>query len=161
MKNFTKPELIKSLIMPLFTLVYGAVALVKDNPFGSMVFVGYTAVRSTYFPLAMLFFGGLLPVLLTIMSNIHTERYFFKRLCMYGVCFALSFIGGQLTFGILSTLLFITIFGGDVVYELIKVMDEDTSKGERSVILLSDFFIWFCIDYFLMAFRELGSITFL
>lgn len=75
--------------------------------------------------------------------------------------YVFSFVGGQLTFGKLSTLLFVTIFGGNIVYELIKVMDGDASKGERAVILLSDFFIWFCIDYFLMAFRELGTMTFL
>lgn len=80
---------------------------------------------------------------------------------MSGVCFVLVFLGGQLTFGIVSTLLFVAIFGGDIVYELVKVMDEDTTKGERAVILLSDFFIWFCVDYIIMAFCELGTMTLL
>lgn len=161
MKNFTLPQLIKSLVMPLLTLGYGAVALVGEAFAGAEAFTGFSAVRAILTPLVMIVLGGLVPVLLTILKNIHTERYFLKRLCMWGVCFALVFLGGQLTFGIVSTLLFVAIFGGDIVYELVKVMDEDTTKGERAVILLSDFFIWFCVDYILMAFRELGTMTLL
>lgn len=161
MKNFTPPQLIKSLIMPLFTLTYGAAALVGEAFAGAEAFTGFAAVRAILTPLLLIVFGGLVPVLLTILKNIHTERYFLKRLCMYGVCLALVFLGGQLTFGIISTLLYVAIFGGDIVYELVKVMDEDTTKGERAVILLSDFYIWFCMDYFLMAFSELGTMTFL
>ncbi len=161
MKNFTASQLIKSLIMPIGTFLFGAFGLGGEIISGSVYFTGYAAVRSLYYPLAVIVFGGILPIVMTIFRNIHTEQYFFKRLFMYGVCFMLSIIGGQMSFGILSTLLFIVILGVDVVYELVRVMDEDTAKGERVVMLLSDFFIWFCIDYFLMAFRELGSMTLL
>lgn len=161
MKNFTLPQLIKSLVMPLVTLSYGAAALADEISSGVTGFIGFTAVRSLYFPLAVIILGGLLPVLLTLLKNIHTEQYFKQRLYLYGGCFVLGIAGRLLNFGIVSTLLFVAIFGGDIVYELVKVMDEDTTKGERAVILLSDFYIWFCMDYFLMAFSELGTMTFL
>ena len=159
MKNFTVSQLIRSLIMPLFTFGYGIIAFVGENKNGFASFNGYDAVRMTYMPLVTLLLGGLLPILLTLFRNIHTERYFIKRLCVFVACYVLNYVGMKMPFGILSTLLFIAILVGDVVYELLKVMDEDTTKGERAVILLSDFFIWLSIDYCMMAFQSLVGMT--
>lgn len=83
MKNFNVEQLAKSLIMPTLTLAYGATALVDEHTSGTVAFTGYDTVRSTYFPLVTIILGGLLPVLVTILKNIHTEKYFLKRLCMY------------------------------------------------------------------------------
>lgn len=154
MRNFTVSQLIKCLMLPLGTFVYGVAVFGEVILYGEVRFTGYAAVRFFYFPLALILLGGVLPVLLTIFRDIHTERYFFKQLCVYVVCYAAIWFVGQMSFGILSTIYHIGIAAGKVVFELLKVQDEETTRGERAVMFLSDFFIWYCIDYCLMAFQR-------
>lgn len=161
MKNFTKLELLKSLAMPIGTFLFGAVALGGEIKSGEVYFTGYAAVRTLYYPLAVMLIGGVLPAALTFFCNIHTERYFFKRLCAYGVCYVYLWIGGQFSFGILSTIWHIMTAAGNVVWVLLKVQDEETSGGESAVMFISDFYLWFCLDYCLMAFRELANMSFI
>lgn len=160
MKNFTIVQLLKSLAFSVFTFGVAVYALFWEGIFADNV-IGYEAVRSFGFPIAMMLFGGVLPAALTIFRNIHTERYFFKKLCAYGICCVLLFVVGQLTFGILSVIMEIAVAAVDIVFVLLKVQDEETTRGEAAVLFLPDLVLWICLDYCLMAFAELGNMQFI
>lgn len=88
MKNFTKPQLIKSLAFPIATLLYSVLEFLSEIcSFWVDSFTVFDIVCAAFFLLVVLA-GGVLPVLLTVFRNIHTERYFFKRLITFGVCLA-------------------------------------------------------------------------
>lgn len=161
MKNFTKPQLIKSLALPAVTLVYSIGLFAGEISSFCASVSAFDIVRASVLLLAALA-CGVLPVLLTVLRNIHTERYFFKRLCTFVVCFAaIKLLVNHIPFGIFGSLCHIVIVGGKVVYELLKVQDNETTNGERAVMFFSDIIVLDGIDYILVMFRDLGTMTFL
>lgn len=134
MRNFTVSALIKSLALPVFTFIYGLISLLG---YITQSWEGFATINF-YLPLAMMFLGGVLSALLTLFRDIHTERYFFKRLCVFAVCYVLWFVHLQMAVSVLSSIILFALIGGKIVYEILKVQDEDTTSGERAVMLLSD-----------------------
>lgn len=160
MKNFTRKQLLKSLTFSVFTFGVAVWTLFWEGIYGNTHFTGYYFVRTICFPIVLMLFGGVLPAALTIFRNIHTERYFFKKLCAYGICYALLFVVGQINFGILSVIMEIAIAAFDIVFVLLKVQDSETTRGEAAVLFLPDLVLWICLDYCLMAFAELANMKF-
>lgn len=161
MENFTKSQLIKSIAMPVITFLYGFSEFLGEIfSFWAEPITVFDVVRASFFLLVILA-GGVVPVLLTVFRNIHTERYFFKRLITFGVCLAAIWFVGHIPYGIFAHIYYFVIVGCKVVYELHKVQDEDTTNGERAVMFLSDYVIMYGIHNCLVMFRDLGTMGFL
>ncbi len=138
MKHFTTSELVRSLALPAFTFFYGTVAL-----------LGYVTQNferfdyNFFFPLVMLLFGGVLPALMTVFGDIRTERYFLKRAIEIVVCFVImQYVILQISVTVLSFIIMIVFLGAKIVFELLKIQDDETTGGERAVMLLSDPIYW-------------------
>lgn len=76
MKNFTKPQLLKSLAFPILTLVEGLWNF--DSVLWHLRLYEqelYRIVITIYWAFVVIF-GGVLPILMTVKFNVHTERFF-------------------------------------------------------------------------------------
>ena len=154
MNGFTRKELIKSLVCPCLTVLWAVVYILNTLSWGGS-FSGVGIHRMTYFFAIPI--GGILPVILTLALNIHTEQYLTKRLFVIAfTVVAFSFIGHIGTDVIM--LIFILIFGvGAVIFQVLKVHTEDTTARERVALILGDPIIYYTIDFaILYAAHALG-----
>lgn len=95
----------------------------------------------------MLLLGGVLPALMTALGGIHTERYFLKRAIVIAVCFVImQYVIYQMSVTVLSSLISFVFLGAKIVYELLKIQDDETTGGERAVMLLSDPIYWLFVN---------------
>lgn len=138
MKYFTTFELVRSLAVPVFTAVYGIVGLLG---YITQSFEGFN--YNFFFPLAMLLIGGVLPILMTLFGGVHTERYFLKRVIEIVVCFVImQYVILQMSVTVLSFIIMTAFLGAKIVFELLKIQDDETTGRERAVMLLSDPIYW-------------------
>lgn len=150
-EKLTTSELVKSLAIPMITFGIGAVAqlghIMNDSDFNG--------IDDTFiFALVNMVLGGILPILMTLFGHIHTERYFLKRIIAIVACVVLSnFVQGLFQRNVVintlsgdGTLLQFTVefvfCAGELLFNILKVQDENTTDSERSVMLLSDSIFW-------------------
>lgn len=137
-----KKALALSLVFPAAVFLWGAARLITDLLFagGIDAFKGIGAVRFTYVPAIP---GGILAALLTMIFKIDTKRYFVKRLVVVAiVCVIHRVILSIIT----APMIIITLAGIiGVIYQVMRVQDDDTTGGERAVLMLSDPLIYWSV----------------
>jgi len=121
MRDFLRIELIKSLIFPGLCALWVIVRLV-DEISGGVEFKGLGLLRLIAYVPAVLA-GCVLPTILTLTRNIHTERYLRKRLIILIVTYvALSFLNliGVAVFYVFWYLFFGV---GSVIFQVFRVQE--------------------------------------
>lgn len=130
-----------SLLMPSIVLLwYGSISISKlivqdDKPLFSSFHI---------FCIIVSLIGGVLPIILTLSLRIHTERYMTKRL----ICFAAFYMFRNLMMGNPMVIFVFELLIGVliIIFEVFKIQDEQTTGGERAVVLLSDPVIYWLIE---------------
>ena len=151
MKDFLRIELIKSLFFPGLCALWVTVRFIDELLWGADFTAGNYFRPISY--ISALVFGCGVPVLLTLTRNIHTERYFKKRLIIFIVMYVgLSFLN-LISDQTLYTFYYLFFGVGSVVYQVFKVQGEDTPAAERAVLMLSDPVIYWTI-YHVVAFTS-------
>lgn len=137
MPYFTKKELIMSLCCPVITFLWGCHILLSGFPL-----IGLVA----------LLIGGVLPVILTLRFKIRTDSYLLIRFIVIVVVYGLNrffenfgFPGGT---SVSDFVLHMIVNVTAVLLQYLAVKDEDVTKGERAVLVLSDPILWWAIYYF-------------
>lgn len=138
---FSKKELFMSLSMPTIVLLwYGSVSVAKlivpdDKPPFSAFHI---------FCIAATLIGGVLPIALTLSLKIHTERYMLKRfICCVGFyVFRNLMMGDPRVIFVFEMLIAVLV----IVFEIVKIQDEDTTGSERTVMMLSNPIIYWLIE---------------
>lgn len=145
MGRIERKALITSLIFPAVVFLWGAIRLITDLLFagGIDAFKGLGVVRFAYFP-AML--GGVLSALITLIFKINTERYFMKRFVVVAIVCAIYQVVISLS---TAPMIIITLSGiSGVIYQIVRVQDEDSTGSERVALMLSDPLIYWSIYWF-------------
>ncbi|MDE6733474.1 MAG: hypothetical protein K2J77_11440 [Oscillospiraceae bacterium] len=153
MPYFTKKELIMSLCCPVITFLWGFYNFVFGIPYGrDLAEISFWIYLSLLVGLAALLAGGVLPIVLTWRQKIRTDRFFIKRIIIIAVVFWIN------RYGIDALPFEMTFFSGFVLYMIVNVTavllqyltvkDEDVTKGERAVLVLSDPILWWAVNYF-------------
>lgn len=163
MKNFTETQLLKSLAFPILTLVVGL-----WNFLGVLWLLRlyeqelYRVVITIYWAFVVIF-GGVLTILMTVKFNVHTERYFFKRVISFAICFGAIYLMNHTFYhtGVFGGIYIMVVIGGKVVYQLLKVEDKETTGAERAVMFLSDYIIIYGLDVFILKLRDLVDLDFI
>ena len=78
---------------------------------------------------------GAIAIIITLGAKVDTARYFFKRLIGIGGMIVIYSIAMRFAVTALPAVL-IGISG--VIYQILRVQDDDSSKAERAVLMLSD-----------------------
>lgn len=151
MKGFSKKELLMSLVCPFLCLLWGSARIILYIADGEQLkdfFIG------KYFPNSICFvavlIGGVLCAALTLALKIHTEGYLLKRLAVIGVWIIVQqvLLLFNIDAGIVALLLSLAGFAA-VIYQILKVQNEDTLRGERAVLMMSDPVLYLAICWFL------------
>lgn len=163
MKNFTMPELLKSLAFPILTLVCGVWNFL--GVLWHLLFYEqelYRIVITIFWAFAVIF-GGVLPILMTVKFNVRTERYFFKRVISFAVCLGAIYLMNHTIYhtGVFGGIYIMVVIGSKVVYQLLKVEDKETTGVERAVMFLSDYIIIYGLDVFILKLRDLADLDFI
>ncbi len=146
MTGFTNKQLKLSLVFPLLTMGWGVIYSVNDLLWGAY-FLKPGIFRISYF--IAIIMGGILPIILTLTLRIHTEQYIKNRLIVFAfICVAEGFIG---KIGIpLITFIFLMFFDiGAIIYQIVRVQDDDTIISERVILILSDPIVYRAIYWFI------------
>ncbi len=149
-KDFTKKELICSLVCPFITLLWGAIRFVNDILILGMGLTGRDTFHLMY--IVAFFIGGILPAILTLALGVHTDRYLKKRLIVIVFVVVANGCIGMIGYPVIMLLLYGLVSVGAIIYQVLKVQDEDTSGSERAVLMLSDITVYWllyhCIYWF-------------
>ncbi len=149
MKDFLRSELIKSLFFPVLCGLWAVVRLVNDLSWGADFSASFFFGPIGYIAAAV--FGCAIPIILTLMRNVHTEDYFKKRLIILIVTYVgLSFLN-LIMDQFLYTLYYLFFGVGSVLFQVFKVQGEDTPTDERAVLILSDPVIYWTIRTLLFS----------
>lgn len=147
--NFARKDLIGSLCCPFLTLCWGIIRSIVDFSWGA-TFIGSGAFRLVCFPAILV--GGLLCALLTIGLKIHTERYVKKRIIVIGLVLLANNCIGMIGKPLVMFSLYMLVDIGAIIYQVLKVQDEETLGKERIVMLLSDPIVYWTIYWFIFWF---------
>lgn len=151
MVSFSREELIKSLVCPLITLLWGLVNAVSDVLWGAEFFGG-GLFRVSY--LIAFVLGGCIPIILTISIKIHTEKYLKKRLFVIIFTYVAESVIGKIGVPLL-TFIFLMLFDiGAIIYQIVKVQEDETSGFERVILILSDPIVYWTIYWFIFYFNR-------
>lgn len=139
-----------SLVCPFLCLLWGSARIIIYLADGERLTDFFV---SHYFPNAVCFaavlVGGILSAVLTLTRKIHTEDYLLKRLAVMGAVIVfhqiMIFIGNAL---IVEPCLSLA-GAAAVIYQILKVQNEDTSGGERAVMMMSDPILYLTIFWIL------------
>lgn len=151
MRGFTKRELIGSLFCPALTILWGSVRFLVDLTCG-LKFKGEGSFR-----LAAIFaviIGGILPIILTLTHSIHTEHYLKKRIITIIVVYVANGFIGLFGNGVTMLALYMIIGIGAVLFQILKIQEENTLGKERLVLILSDPIVYWTIYWFIFWFTE-------
>lgn len=146
MYKFDKKELIGSLCCPILTFLWGSIRSLVDLSWGAN-FTGKGSFRLTAF--VAIVFGGILPFILTLALKIHTEQYLKKRIITIVIVYVANSFIGHIGVPVVMFVFNMLVGIGAVIYQIIKVQDEDTSSGERAVFMLSDPIVYWTVYWFL------------
>ena len=151
---FTKKELLMSLCCPAITALWGLFHLILDFPWGrdfsekGFFLLLYPALIG----LAAVLAGGVLPAYLTLSHKVHTEKHLIKRLIAIAAVYAIiKFFGRVPIYGATDFTffaLYMIVRRSAVLIQILTVKKQDTSPGERAVLILSDPILYWTIYYF-------------
>lgn len=143
MGGFGWKELIKTFLFPALTIILGTVGVVSE-----ILNSWEWGFREFFFPLIIL--GGVLSVILTISLKSDTQRYFFKRIVVFVIIYVLNRVIGSLSFSGWTTVL---LFTAEVIIQIVKVQDKDTTPSERVVLIISDPMLYQAVDMLVLEFH--------
>lgn len=112
-------------------------------------FTGRGSFRLSYF--AAILIGGILPIILTLAGKIHTEQYLKKRLITIVTVYVLTGFVSMIVYPVIMYPLQMLVYIGALIYQFMRVQDEDTSGGERAVIMLSDPIVYWTINHLILC----------
>ncbi len=140
-EDFTPLECIKALIIPVFTALCGAFDLITGLILGKVVVSGIGIVSTLIFPLLMILVGGVLPIILTLRLNIHTEDYFLGRVIVIVFGFPLVNVwydrAGYVIYAVWGVV--------NLLFEVFnKSKYQQLTGEERAVMIMSNTMIWVC-----------------
>ncbi|MCH5204750.1 MAG: hypothetical protein J1F03_08365 [Oscillospiraceae bacterium] len=119
-----------------------------DSSWGAE-FTGRGSFRLSYF--AAILIGGILPIILTLAGKIHTEQYLKKRLITIVTVYVLTGFVSMIVYPVIMYPLQMLVYIGALIYQFMRVQDEDTSGGERAVIMLSDPIVYWTINHSILC----------
>ncbi len=130
-----KSALLQSLIFPVIIIIWGVARTVTDFLYAGGI-SAFTRLDALW---RYVCFGAIIcsviAIIITLCVKVDTSRYFFKRLI--GICAMIAIYGVAMSF---STSMLPAVFIGiaGIVYQILRVQDDDSSKAERAVLMLSD-----------------------
>ena len=98
--------------------------------------------------------GGILPIILTLTHSIHTEHYLKKRIITIIVVYVANGFIGLFGNGVTMLALYMIIGIGAVLFQILKIQEENTLGKERLVLILSDPIVYWTIYWFIFWFTE-------
>lgn len=149
--DFTKKELLMSLVCPMLTFIYGAAQIIiymtTDEGYFKDFFSSWLCVIDlSYF--AAVLIGGLLPAAMTCFGKIHTEHFLKQRLVVIAaialIVTVVSILG---PLALIMDLIGVICAVAAIVYQIRNIHCEAFSNGERAVLMLSDPIVYFTIKY--------------
>lgn len=152
MSNFSRRELIGSLLCPFLTLFWGTLRFVNDILILGMGLSGKDTFHIMY--IVAFFIGGILPAILTLALGVHTEQYLKKRIIVIVIIYVANNCIGMIGYPVMMIPLYVLVGVGSVVYQVVKVQDEDTSGSERAVLMLSDITVYWLLYYCIYWFTD-------
>lgn len=156
MREFEKKELIGSLFCPALTLLWGTLRILLDSSWGAE-FTGRGSFRLTTF--VAVFIGGILPIIMTLAGKIHTEQYLIKRLITIVIVYVITGFIGLIGYPVIMFPLEMLVYIGAIICQIMKVQNENTSGGERAVLILSDpivyWTVYWCVFWIIELFLDI------
>lgn len=130
-----KSALLQSLIFPVIIIIWGVARTVTDFLYAGGI-SAFTRLDALWrYVCFVTIICGVIAIIITLAAKVDTSRYFFKRLI--GICAMIAIYGVAMSFATsMLPAVFIGIVG--IVYQILKVQDDDSSKAERAVLMLSD-----------------------
>ena len=130
-----KSALFQSLIFPVIIIIWGIARTVTDFLYAGGI-SAFTRLDALW---RYVCFGAIIcsviAIIITLCVKVDTSRYFLKRLI--GTCGLVVLYGVAMSF---STSMLPAVFIGiaGIVYQILRVQDDDSGKAERAVLMLSD-----------------------
>lgn len=130
-----KSALLQSLIFPVIIIIWGVARTVTDFLYAGGI-SAFTRLDALWrYVCFVTIICGVIAIIITLAAKVDTSRYFFKRLI--GICAMIAIYGVAMSFATsMLPAVFIGIVG--IVYQILKVQDDDSSKAEHAVLMLSD-----------------------
>lgn len=130
-----KSALLQSLIFPVIIIIWGVARTVTDFLYAGGI-SAFTRLDALWRYVCFLtIICGVIAIIITLVAKVDTARYFFKRLI--GICAMIAIYGVAMSFATsMLPAVFIGIVG--IAYQILKVQDDNSSKAERAVLMLSD-----------------------
>lgn len=130
-----KTALLQSLLFPVLIIIWGIARTVTDFLYAGGI-SAFTRLDALW---RYVCFGAVIcsviAIIITLCAKVDTSRYFLKRLI--GTCGLFVLYGVAMSFATnMLPAVFIGIAG--IAYHILKVQDDDSSKAERAVLMLSD-----------------------
>lgn len=127
--------LLQSLIFPVIIIIWGVARTVTDFLYAGGI-SAFTRLDALWRYVCFLtIICGVIAIIITLAAKVDTSRYFFKRLI--GICAMIAIYGVAMSFATsMLPAVFIGIVG--IAYQILKVQDDNSSKAERAVLMLSD-----------------------
>lgn len=130
-----KSALLQSLIFPVIIIIWGVARTVTDFLYAGGI-SAFTRLDALW---RYVCFGAIIcsviAIIITLCGKVDTSRYFLKRLI--GTCGLVVLYGVAMSFATsMLPAVFIGIAG--IAYQILRVQDDDSSKAERAVLMLSD-----------------------
>ena len=130
-----KTALLQSLLFPVLIIIWGIARTVTDFLYAGGI-SAFTRLDALW---RYVCFGAIIcsviAIIITLYGKVDTSRYFLKRLI--GTCGLVVLYGVAMSF---STSMLPAVFIGiaGIAYQILRVQDDDSSKTERAVLMLSD-----------------------
>lgn len=130
-----KSALLQSLIFPVIIIIWGVARTVTDFLYAGGI-SAFTRLDALWrYVCFVTIICGVIAIIITLAAKVDTSRYFFKRLI--GICAMIAIYGVAMSFATsMLPAVFIGIVG--IAYQILKVQDDNSSKAERAVLMLSD-----------------------
>lgn len=130
-----KSALLQSLLFPVLIIIWGIARTVTDFLYAGGI-SAFTRLDALW---RYVCFGAIIcsviAIIITLCGKVDTSRYFLKRLI--GTCGLVVLYGVAMSFATsMLPAVFIGIAG--IAYQILRVQDDDSSKTERAVLMLSD-----------------------
>ena len=107
MSNFSRRELIGSLLCPFLTLFWGALRFVNDILILGMGLTGRDTFHIMY--IVAFFIGGILPAILTLALGVHTEQYLKKRIIVIAIIYVANNCIGMIGYPVIMIPLYVLV----------------------------------------------------
>lgn len=142
--KLTRRQLICSLACPAVCFLWGAVYIVVYLAAGAL-FTNQPLADCGY--IAAVVLGGIVPALITVIGKVDTESYLKQRGFIILVVFAAFKAMAIGSMKPIHFYLYIAIGLAAILYQILHVQDDMTTRSERAVLILSDPTIYWTFNW--------------